>query len=66
MILIKITPVSLEIKELTVTPFVTLVKGVRKCQKPLTVFKVLLENITKALYLKVTRTLAEIRKLLPA
>ena len=29
-ILIKITPVSLEIKELTVAPFVILVKGARK------------------------------------
>ena len=28
---IKITPVSLEIKELMVTPFVILVKGARKC-----------------------------------
>ena len=35
---IKITPVSSEIKELTVTPFIILVKGARKRQKPLTVF----------------------------
>ena len=65
-ILIKITPVLLEIKELTVTPFVILVKGAKKRQKPLTVFKVLLEDITKALRLKVTRIPMEIRKLLPA
>ena len=31
MILIKIIPVSLEIKELIVTPFVILVEGARKC-----------------------------------
>ena len=30
-ILIKITPVLLEIKELTATPFIILVKGARKC-----------------------------------
>ena len=62
----KITPVLLEIKELMVTPFIILVKGARKRQKPLTVFKVLLKDITKVLRFKVTRTLAEIRKLLPA
>ena len=66
MILIKIIPVSLEIKELTVTPFTILVKGARKCQKPLMVFKVSLEDITKVLRLKITRTLTEIQKLLPA
>ena len=65
-ILIKITPVLLEIKELTVTPFVILVKGAKKCQKPFTVFKVLLKDITKVLRLKITRIPAEIRKLLPA
>ena len=65
-ILIKITLVSLEIKELTVTPFITLVKGAKKCQKPLTVFKVSLKDITKVLRLKIIRTPAEIRKLLPA
>ena len=65
-ILIKITPVLLEIKELMVTPFITLVKRARKRQKPLTVFKVLLKDITKVLRLKITRTPAEIRKLLPA
>ena len=62
----KTTPVSSEIKELTATPFATLIKGARKCQKPLTVFKASLEDITKILHLKITRTLAEIRKLLPA
>ena len=65
-ILIKIIPILLKIKELTATPFIILVKGARKCQKPLTVFKVLLKDITKVLRLKVIRTLAEIRKLLPA
>ena len=63
---IKIILILLEIKELTVTPFIILIKGARKCQKPLTVFKVSLEDITKVLRLKVTRTLMEIRKLLPA
>ena len=62
---IKIIPVLLEIKELTVTPFVILVKGARKCQKPFTVFKILLEDITKVLRLKVIKTPTEIRKLLP-
>ena len=57
---IKIIPVLSKIKELTVTPFIILVKGARKCQKPLTVFKVLLKDVTKALYLKIIRTPAEI------
>ena len=65
-ILIKIIPVLLEIKELMVAPFIILVKGARKCQKPLMVFKVLLEDITKVLCLKVMRIPVEIRKLLPA
>ena len=65
-ILTKITPVSLEIKELTATPFIILVKRARKYQKPLTVFKVLLNDITKVLRLKITRIPMEIRKLLPA
>ena len=63
---IKIKPVLLEIKELMVALFVILVKGARKCQKPFMVFKVLLEDITKALRFKVIRILMEIRKLLPA
>ena len=63
---IKTTPVLSKIKELMVTPFVILVKGARKRQKPLTVFKVLLKDIIKVLRLKITRTPAEIRKLLPA
>ena len=62
----KITPISPEIKELTATPFTILIKGARKYQKPLTVFKVLLKDITKVLRLKVMRIPAEIRKLLPA
>ena len=63
---IKITLISLEIKELIMTPFIILVKRARKCQKLLTVFKISLKDITKALYLKITRTPMEIRKLLPA
>ena len=63
---IKITPVLLEIKELTAAPFIILIKGARKRQKPLMVFKALLEDITKVLRLKVIRIPAEIRKLLPA
>ena len=66
MILTKIILVLLEIKELIAAPFIILVKRARKCKKPLTVFKVSLEDITKALYSKVIRTLTEIRKLLPA
>ena len=65
-ILIKIIPVLLEIKELTVTPFIILVKGARKCQKPFMVFEVLLEDIMKVLCSKVIRILAEIQKFLPA
>ena len=58
-ILIKIILVLLEIKELTVTPFIILVKGARKRQKPLTVFKALLKDITKILRFKVIRILTE-------
>ena len=65
-ILIKIIPVLSKIKELMAAPFVILVKGARKRQKPLTVFKASLEDITKVLRLKIMRTPAEIRKLLPA
>ena len=63
---IKLLPILLEIKELTATPLIILVKGIRKCLKPLTIFKVSLKDITKALRFKVTRIPAEIRKLLPA
>ena len=65
-ILIKIIPVLLEIKELMVTPFIILVKGARKCQKSLMIFKVLLKDIIKVLYPKVMRIPMKIRKLLPA
>ena len=58
--------ISLKIKELIITPFAILIKGVKKRQKPLTVFKVSLKNITKILHLKIKRTPAEIQKLLPA
>ena len=64
-ILIKIMPILSEIKELMAIPFIILVKGARKCQKLLTVFKVLLKDIIKVLRLKVIRILMEIRKLLP-
>ena len=63
---IKIILVLSEIKELTVTPFAILGKGARKRQKPFTVFKALLKNITKVLCPKVMRIPTEIRKLLPA
>ena len=62
----KTTPISSEIKELTATPFTTLIKGARKRQKPLTVSKASLKDITKTLRPKITRTPAEIQKLLPA
>ena len=62
---IKITLVLLKIKELMVIPFIILVKGARKRQKPFTVFKVSLKDIMKVLYLKVIRILTEIWKLLP-
>ena len=65
-ILIKIIPVLSEIKELMATLFIILIKGARKCQKPLTVFKTLLKDIIKVLRPKVTRIPAEIQKLLPA
>ena len=60
MILIKKTPVLLEIGELIITLFITLMKKPRKRQKPLAVFKILLENITKALHPKMIRTPIEI------
>ena len=46
--------------------FIILVKGARKRQKPLTVFKVSLKDITKVLRLKIIRIPTEIWKLLPA
>ena len=56
----------LEIKELIVTLFAILVKGAKKRQKPLIMFKALLENITKVLRLKIRKIPMEIQKLLPA
>ena len=47
-------------------PFAILVKGARKRQKPLTIFKVSLKDITKVLRLKIIKIPAEIEKLLPA
>ena len=46
--------------------FIILVKRARKCQNPFTLFKLLLKDIIKAIYSKVIRISAEIRKLLPA
>ena len=66
MILTQVIPVLLKIKELITAPFIIIVKGARKYQKPLTVFKISLEDITKVLHPKVIRTPAEIWKLLPA
>ena len=63
---IKIIPVLSEIKELMAVSFITLIKRAMKRQKPLTVFKVLLKDIVKALHPKIIRILIEIRKLLPA
>ena len=63
---IKITLVLSKIKELTAAPFIILIKEARKCQKPVTVFKVLLKNITKVLHPKIIKLLIEIQKLLPA
>ena len=59
-ILIKITPVLSKIKELMAILFTILIKKARKYQKPFTVFKVLLKDITKTLRLKITRILTEI------
>ena len=66
MISIKETLISSEIKELMAAPFAILVKGAKKRQKPLIIFKVSLKDITKILRPKVKRTLIEIWKLLPA
>ena len=65
-ILIKEILVLLKIKELIVTPFATLIKGARKRQKPLIMFKALLKDIIKILRLKIIRILTEIWKLFPA
>ena len=43
-----------------VTPFIILIKGARKCQKPLMVFKILLKDITKVLRPKIIRIPVEI------
>ena len=45
----KILLVLSEIKELTVTPFTILVKGARKRQKPLTVFKTSFKGYYKSI-----------------
>ena len=63
---IKETPILWKMKELTVTPFTTLIKGIKKRQKPLTIFKALLEDITKVLRPKIRKIPMEIQKLLPA
>ena len=48
------------------TPFAILIKRARICQKPLTVFKISLKDITKVLRLKIIKIPTEIRKSLPA
>ena len=53
-------PVFLEIKELMAAPFIILIKGPRKYQKPLTVFKILLKDIMMVLYFKIIRIPVEI------
>ena len=53
MISIKETPVLLKIKKLITTPFVILIKGVKKRQKPFIIFKALLKDITKVLRFKI-------------
>ena len=65
-ILIKEILILLEIKKLMVTPFAILIKGARKCQKPLIMLKVLLKNIIRTLRLEIKKILIKIRKLLPA
>ena len=62
----KTTPISSKIRELTATPFTTLIKRARKRQKPLTVFKTSLKDITKTLRPKIIKTPTEIQKSLPA
>ena len=51
----KETPISLRIKELITTPFAILIKGAKKRQRPLIIFKVLWKNITKALRPKIIK-----------
>ena len=46
--------------------FIILIRGARKRQKPLMIFKILLKDIIKILNRKVIKTLTEIQKLLPA
>ena len=65
-ILTKKIPILLKIKELTAAPFAILIKGVKKRQKSLIIFKVSLKDITKVLRPKITRIPTEIQKLLPA
>ena len=60
MILTKEILISLEIKELLTALFTTLVKGVKKRKKLITVFKVLLKDITKVLRLKIKKILMEL------
>ena len=56
----KKTLISLKIKELMVTPFVILIKGAKKCQKLLIIFKALLRDITKVLHLEIKKIPMEI------
>ena len=52
--------ILLKIKELIAAPFAILIKGARKCQKPFTVFKVLLKHIIKVLRFKIIKILMKI------
>ena len=47
-------------------PLTIFIKGAKKCQKPLTIFKVSLKDITKTLYLKIIKIPIKIQKLLLA
>ena len=65
-VLIKEILILLKIKKLIITFFIIFIKGVKQCQKPLIIFKVLLMDIIKVLRHKIIKIPAEIRKLLPA
>ena len=56
----KIIPVLLNIKKLIIILFIILIKKARKYSRPLIIFKILLKDIIKILYLKVIRILMEI------
>ena len=62
MTLRKETLISLEIRELTAALCTILVKEARKRRKLVTVLKILIENITKILRLKIIKTPTEMQK----